>query len=212
MTNLLRDDEGEIRLMGSQAFIGAAIQRIGTAVDVSYDGNLRANRSGDGHRAHAHLRLTAPAAPAVDDELSPRDAAEQAKGRRDLGGEIDALSTADRELRAQPWFPIQPGDVVCWSVDMPDGGRHGETLIAVDAPDWSTEAGAPLRKLSQTPYETIGSATDTPAEQADEDQADEQYEDFYDIWFETGPAKIAILRHGQLVHGTVPAAPEPARS
>lgn len=83
------------------------------------------------------------------------------------------------------------------------GGRHGETLIAVDAPDWSTEAGAPLRKVSETPYETIGAATDNPAT--------EHYEDFYDIWFEAGPAKIAVLRHGQLVHGTVPTAPEPAR-
>lgn len=212
MTNLLRDDEGEIRLMGSQAFIGAAIQRIGTAVDVSYDGNLRANRSGDGHRAHAHIRLAGPAAPVAIDTPSPREAAEQAKARRDLGGEIDALSAADRELRTQPWFPIRPGDVVCWSVDMPDGDRHGETLIAVDAPDWSTEAGAPLRKVSQTPYETIGAATDDSAEQVEEDQANEQYEDFYDIWFEAGPAKIAVLRHGQLVHGTVPAAPEPAHT
>lgn len=55
--DLLRDDEGEIRLMGSQAFISAAIERIGEVLDVSYDGNLRPNRYGSGHRAHAHVRL-----------------------------------------------------------------------------------------------------------------------------------------------------------
>jgi hypothetical protein len=32
--DLLRDDEGEIRLMGSQAFISAAIERIGEVLDV----------------------------------------------------------------------------------------------------------------------------------------------------------------------------------
>jgi len=63
---LLRDDEGEVRLMGSRAFISAAITRIGAAVAVSYDGNLRANRHGDGHRAHAHIRLTSPVAQVAD--------------------------------------------------------------------------------------------------------------------------------------------------
>jgi hypothetical protein len=91
MTNLLRDDEGEIRLMGSQAFISAAIQRISAAVEVSYDGNLRANRHGGGHRAHAHIRLTSPTAAPVADTAgapSPRAAAEQA--------------TAEVDRRAQP--------------------------------------------------------------------------------------------------------------
>lgn len=216
MTNPLRDDEGDIRLMGSAAFIDAAIQRIGSAVDVSYDGNLRTNRHGEGSRAHAHIRLTNPAGLVadVDDEPSPREAAEQAKSRRDIGGELDALMAADRELRAQPWFPIQPGDVVCWSIDMPDGGRHGETLLAVHDPDWSTEAGAPLRKVSETPYELIGAAEDD----LDDDGADEppnqgrvhDYQDFYDIWFEAGPARIAVIRHGRRVHGTVYSAPVPA--
>lgn len=191
MTNeMLHDDEGEIRIMGSQAFIGSAIERIRAAMDVSYDGNLRANRYGDGYRAHAHVRLTQPPAPA-DDDLSPRAAAEQAKRHRDLVSEIGILTSADHELRAQPWFPIQPGDVVCWSIDLHDGGRHGETLVAIDDPDSSTEAGAPLRKVSQTPH---------GAARADREL---EYEDFYDVWFEAGPTKVAVIRHGQLVHGSL---------
>jgi hypothetical protein len=91
MTILLRDDEGEIRLMGSRAFIRAALERITAAVEVSYDGNLRANRHGDGYRAHAHIRLTSPTAAPVADTAgapSPRATAEQA--------------TAEVDLRAQP--------------------------------------------------------------------------------------------------------------
>jgi hypothetical protein len=186
MTNLMRDDEGQIRLLGSKTFISSAIERLGAAVDVSYDGNLRANRYGDGHRAHANIRLTEPAA---DGRPSPRQAAEQAKDHRDLAAELAILTAADSDLRSQPWFPIQVGDVVCWSIDLPDG-RHGETLVAVDEPNWSTEAGAPLRKVSATRLEQ---------------DSRWEYEDFYDIWFEAGPSKIAIIRHGQLVHGTVPA-------
>lgn len=192
MSNLMRDDEGQVRLMGTEAFIHGAIQRLSTAVDVSYDGNLRANRYGDGHRAHANIRLTEPTTSA-DGKLSPRQAAEQAKGRRDLGAELDMLTAVDSDLRAQPWFPIQPGDVVCWSIDMLDGSRYGETLVAVDDPSWSTEAGAPLRKVS---------ATADSAKPAAEGSGPD-YEDFYDIWFEAGPAKIAIIRRGHLVHGAV---------
>lgn len=36
------------------------IERLSGVLDVSYDGNLRPNRHGDGHRAHAHIRLTNP--------------------------------------------------------------------------------------------------------------------------------------------------------
>jgi len=194
MTNLTRDDEGQVRLMGTQAFIRAAIQRLSAAVDVSYDGNLRANRYGDGHRAHANIRLVDPT-PRSAERPSPRRAAEDAKARRDLGAELDILTTADSDLRAQPWFPIQPGDVVCWSIDMLDGSRYGETLVAVDDPSWSTGAGAPLRKVS---------ATADSAKPATEGQSSEpDYEDFYDIWFEAGPAKVSVIRHGHLVNGTV---------
>lgn len=94
---------------------------------------------------------------------------------------------------------------------------HGETLVAVDNPDWPTEGGAPLRKVSETPYETIGAnAEDHDSDGVDEDQADEidvaaeraaagprvvEYQDFYDIWFEVGPSRIAVIREGQLVYG-----------
>jgi hypothetical protein len=57
MDDLLRDDEGEVRIMGTPTFVRAAIERIGTVLDVSYDGNLRPNRYGEGHRAHVHVRL-----------------------------------------------------------------------------------------------------------------------------------------------------------
>jgi len=212
-------DRADIRVMGTPEVVTATIERLGTVLDVSYDGNVRPNRHGDGVRAHlnAGLPTAAPAEPADDpaDDPSPRAAAEDAKARRDLPGELDTLMAADRKLRDQPWFPIQPGDVVCWSIAMPDGGRHGETLVAVEDEDWPTEGGAPLRKVSETPYETIGAGA-SDEDQADEpddldDDADEpaepvdprvcEFQDFYDVWFEAGPSRIAVIRHGQLVHG-----------
>jgi hypothetical protein len=164
------------------------------------------------------------------EERSPRAAAEDAKARRDLPGEIGALTGADRDLRAQPWFPIQPGDVVCWSIEMPDGSRHGETLLAVDDPMWPTEGGAPLRSVSETPhdYGPVDEDEDEPYDPADdlfaytsapdieyvddvEDEDAEEpepgdrpnYQDFYDVWFEAGPHRVAVIRHGQLVHDTL---------
>lgn len=55
--DLLRDDEGDIRIMGSPVFIQGVIEHLADVLDVSYDGNLRANRDGTGHRAHLHARL-----------------------------------------------------------------------------------------------------------------------------------------------------------
>lgn len=199
--------------MGRLAFISATFQRVRAVLNAGHS-DPQTNQHGDDHRGHS----TKPEVPveAADEPSAGEAAAGQAHDRRDIDGEFAPLIAAVRELRAQPWFPIQPGDVVCWSIDRP-GGRHGETLIAVKDPGWAAEAGTPLQKMSETPYETVGSVE---IELDDDAQSDDQsgqgraphYEDFYDIWFEAGPANIAVIRHGQLVHGTVRATPVPTNS
>lgn len=189
----------KIRIMGSEPVVTAAIERIGQVLDMAYDGNLLPQRHGEGVRAYLDV-----AAPGNGSASSPRALAEDAKRRRDIDGEISTLRAADQELRNQPWFPIQAGDVVVWSVDLP-GGRHGETLLAVEDPDYPTQGGAPLKKVSETLHD-LGDDAD---EDQDAELDDEQpvslpgYEDFYDLWFEAGPSSVAVIRQGQLVHGRV---------
>lgn len=183
MTDQTSDQTGEIRLSGSRAFITAALDRIGRVLNLSYDGNARPNRNGDGYRAYAHVL------PQQEDAPSPLEQADAAKRRRDITGEIGALTAADQELNAQPWYPLQPGDVVHWSIPMPDGGTYGQTLLAVDDPDWYTTDGAPLRIISQTPDED-GAPAALP----------DTYVEFYALWFEAGPQRVKVVRYGQKVH------------
>ncbi|RJQ74210.1 hypothetical protein D5S17_23360 [Pseudonocardiaceae bacterium YIM PH 21723] len=58
MRTSLSDNEGEIRVMGTAAFIEAVAEKLGQIAIVHYDGNLRPNQYGEGQRAHMHIRLT----------------------------------------------------------------------------------------------------------------------------------------------------------
>lgn len=81
---------------------------------------------------------------------APLAVAEEAKRRRDLAGEFDALTGADRDLRLRPWFPIRPGDVVLsYLPPVADSPAYGQTYLAVD--DVTDVAGcAMLREVSTT--------------------------------------------------------------
>lgn len=94
--------------------------------------------------SHGPLPTPAPA-PAV----SPLAAAEDAKRRRDIGGEIGALMAGAADLTAQPWAPLRRGDVVL--VWLPDNGRspaYGQTYLAVD--ESGPEGHAQVRQVSAT--------------------------------------------------------------
>ena len=126
---------------------------------------------------------------------SPLDAATDAKQRRDLAGEIGALMSADADLTARPWYPIQPGDVILMHMST---GSHGETYLAVTDPDGFTDPGGnpPLRLISQT-------RADWHAEEeaAGRDPLDRDPGDFYSLWFEAGPDLLTVIRAGTVIHG-----------
>lgn len=128
---------------------------------------------------------------------SPRAVAERAKARRDLGGELAALTAADADLEAQPWAPLRAGDVVL--SHMPADGEVpaiGETYVAVD--DGIDIAGHAMVRLVSASYrDPYGLGGDVTA--------------FYDLWFEASPGSLTIIRAGAVIHGTpikVPATSE----
>jgi len=96
------------------------------------------------------VRTTPAAAEASPAGRAPLAAAEDAKHRRDLAAEISVLTSADAALRAQPWAPLQPGDVVL-SYLPADGhmSAYGSTYLAVDG-ETDTAGNAMLREVSVT--------------------------------------------------------------
>jgi hypothetical protein len=114
-------------------------------------------------------------------DLSPLAAAEDAKRRRDIGGEIGALIAGADDLARQPWAPLRPGDVVlCYLPGIP----YGQTFLAV--PDETDIDGhAMMREVSRT-----GTTEDA------------SLSGFYELWFEAGPHTLTVIRAGAVVFGT----------
>lgn len=115
-------------------------------------------------------------------DLSPLAAAEDAKRRRDIGGEIGALIAGGDALTRQPWAPLRPGDVVL--CHLPGDPAYGQTYLAV--PDETdTDGHAMVREVSRTDeYTEPGLAS------------------FYELWFEAGPHVLTVIRAGAVVFGT----------
>lgn len=114
---------------------------------------------------------------------SPVMLAEDAKRRRDLGGEIGALMSADADLKRQPWLPLQPGDVVLTYI--PGHGRvpaFGTTYVAVDG-ETDPDTGACIKQVSSDGSYDTGAL-------------------FYELWFEYGADAITVIRAGAVVHGS----------
>jgi hypothetical protein len=119
-------------------------------------------------------------------DLSPLAAAEDAKRRRDIGGEIGALIAGADDLARQPWAPLRPGDVVlCY---LPGSTPYGQTFVAV--PDETDIDGhAMMREVSRNPeFSDLG--------------LDPNLAGFYELWFEAGPHTLTVIRAGAVVFGT----------
>jgi hypothetical protein len=141
-------------------------------------------------------------------EPSPLAVAEDAKRRRDLAGEIGALTRADADLQRQPWAPLQPGDVVLSylpaSADMP---AYGTTYLAVDE-DTDLAGNAMLREVSHTRPAFDDADPDACPPEDDTVPLPDRFDlvPFYDLWFEHGPGELVVVRGGAVVHGTPAAA------
>jgi hypothetical protein len=202
----------QIRLSAPGPELDAAVEAVHRAFTVVSVSGRRDNRKGDpGERLH--IVATGPAAGGP--ESSPLAQAEDAKRRRDLGAEIGALQAGERELKTQPWYPLQPGDVVLCTLPPLVAGEepYGETYLAAadDDPRLTDIDGGPmLRMVSGT---DLALALADAASAGDEDQGDDGDGEpadqawtqppcsFYDLWFEAGPAALTVIRAGRIVHG-----------
>jgi hypothetical protein len=114
--------------------------------------------------------------------LSPLAAAEDAKRRRDIGGEIGALIAGGDALARQPWAPLRPGDVVL--CHLPGTPAYGQTFLAV--PDETDVDGhAMVREVSRS-----------------DEFAEPNLASFYELWFEAGPHTLTVIRAGAVVFGS----------
>jgi hypothetical protein len=125
---------------------------------------------------------------------SPRAQAEDAKSRRDLGGEFGALLEADAGLTSASWYPARRGDVLL--VHYPAAGdfpAFGETYVVDDAGDGGLMSlkfvahSAPLTDDEQEDY--VGCFATEAAD-----------DPLYEAWFEAGPHLLTIVRDGRPVH------------
>ncbi|MET4927624.1 hypothetical protein P3L51_35590, partial [Streptomyces sp. PSRA5] len=149
-------------------------------------------------RVHDRLfggRAPADAPPPDPRELGPVAAAEDAKRRRDIHGEIDALMGGERALKTAPWYPVRNGDIVHVHIE---GGADpgsppawGETYV-VEARDGYPEA----LQLCLVHHTATDGADDMTGAYAPGDYGDPLYE----LWFEAGPARLTIMRDGRVVH------------
>jgi hypothetical protein len=120
---------------------------------------------------------------------SPLAQAEQAKRRRDLTGEIEAIQGGYEALTSALWHPAQAGDILHVRYEaMPSVSGGGETYV-VEASE--AEGGLVLRLLAADaelvgPGAFEGGVPDDP---------------FMEAWIEAGPAALTIVRAGRVIHG-----------
>ncbi|MFI6337810.1 hypothetical protein [Streptomyces sp. NPDC050535] len=139
------------------------------------------------------LRIAAelPLTDEADQPLSPLAQAEDAKRRRDIVGELAALSQGDAALTSAPWYPLRPGDLV--HVAYEQAGQmaaFGETYLVGDAGDGLLS----MQLLAHTcpDAEPDGMVGCFAVESADCP--------VYEAWFEAGPQRLTIVRDGRPVH------------
>lgn len=163
----------------------AALRRV---LDIPESGSRNYEDHGDGTGLRRYLTSHGVLAPPGGGR-SPLAAAEDAKRARDPGSEISALMGAEKDLLGQPWMPLRAGDVVLSFLpgigSIPD---YGTTYVAVD--DEVDEAGCRLRVVSHSRPGPDGEAPGVPA-----------CESFYDLWFESSPDDVVVIRGGAIVYG-----------
>lgn len=129
------------------------------------------------------------------DERSPLAQAEDAKSRRDLVGELSALTSGEQALTSAPWYPVRPGDLV--HVHYEQAGEmppFGETYIVKAAQTPQPPGGLlSMELLAHTLSEgDVAGMVGCFAMVADDP--------LYDLWFEGGPQVLTIVRDGRVVH------------
>ncbi|MFF5958443.1 hypothetical protein [Streptomyces luteogriseus] len=139
------------------------------------------------------LKIAAQLPLAEDAEQSPLDRAEDAKRRRDLGGELAALQQGHTDLTSAPWYPARPGDLV--HVHYEAGGQmaaFGETYLVA--------AGAHGFLSMQLLCHTLPEETEFADGMVGCFTVDDDPDPLMQLWFEAGPHRLTIVRDGRPVH------------
>lgn len=141
------------------------------------------------------LRIAAQL-PLTDDteQKSPLAEAEDAKRRRDLAGELDALTSGHDRLTSAPWYPARPGDLV--HVHHGAIGQtvaFGETYLVAAG---SNDGFLNMQLLCHTLPEDTEFLDGMVGCFAVEDDNDPLME----LWMEAGPHRLTIVRDGRPVH------------
>lgn len=149
------------------------------------------------------LKIAAQLPLAEDTEQSPLARAEDAKRRRDLGGELAALQQGHTDLTSAPWYPERPGDLVHVHYEqVGDFPAFGET--------YHVTAGAHGFLSMQLLCHTLPEADDAGG-MVGCFAVDDDPDPLMDLWMEAGPHRLTIVRDGRVVHGMERAkAPAPA--
>ena len=139
------------------------------------------------------LKIAAQLPLAEDAELSPLARAEDAKRRRDLGGELAALQQGHTDLTSAPWYPSRPGDLVHVHYEAAgEMAAFGETYLIA--------AGAHGFLSMQLLCHTLPDDTEYLAGLVGCFAVDDDPDPLMELWFEAGPHRLTIVRDGRPVH------------
>ncbi|MFJ1839901.1 hypothetical protein ACIOJ9_39330 [Streptomyces sp. NPDC088175] len=129
---------------------------------------------------------------------SPLARAEEAKRRRDLGGELDALVGGHRALTEAPWYPSRPGDQLLITLEATDRApRTTELYEVIEGGD-----GMELHLVQAEPEGAEGGWYAGPPEMYGADPIETP-------WMEAGPGQLTVTREGVIVHQGRHALPSP---
>lgn len=140
------------------------------------------------------LKIAAQLPLTDDSQQSPLAEAEDAKRRRDLGGEIGALMSGHARLTSAPWYPARPGDLVHVHYEaVGQMAAFGETyLIAAGSNDGFLN----MQLLCHTLPEDTEFLDGMVGCFAVDDDTDPLME----LWMEGGPHRLTVVRDGRPVH------------
>jgi len=131
--------------------------------------------------------------PQASEQRSPLARAEDAKRRRDLVGELDALQQGHTDLTSAPWYPARPGDLVHVHFEpVGEMPAFGET--------YRVTAGAHGFRSMQLLCHTLPDETEFLDGMVGCFAVEDDPDPLSDLWFEAGPHRLTIIRDGRPVH------------
>ncbi|MBD0837395.1 hypothetical protein [Streptomyces sp. TRM68416] len=159
-------------------------------MDQGAQGNVWA---ADIHDLAVHVFTRLYGRPQDGEQLSPLAQAGDAKRRRDLVGEVEALNSGYTALKSAPWYPARHGDVVHLHYERAGSeAAMGQTYV-VERGEHDGCFNLRLLAHSHPEGEDFEGSAGVFACADDPDP-------LVEMWMEAGPHRLTIVRDGQVVH------------